>query len=467
MRRLCSQARPRFWITTLLALLLLPAADLLASELAAAQSLSLAGARALALANDEQLHQTEEVIRSADADVLAAFGQRLPQVEISGAYTRNLKKAAFFLPSEMAASFGGATSIEMGGDWDLAAAATVTWNLWTAGRLSAASGAAAEILAASKWQHEIARDAVVYTAETTYHGVLLAAAQVDIARQAETAAAEALRVTEAAFEQGTASHFDRLRARVELTNREAPVVQAINQLHQQTLQLQRICGLASGTKIDLTDGLTAVDPPEALDTLLARLHEQSPELRALAHGVAAQRQAVALAKATRGPVVQLQGQYAMQGQWDDNLFPGDDETATSATAALAVSIPVFDGFAAKANIQRSNADLRGSEIELARVTRDRELAVRQARLNLENTLAALDGRRDGVELGTEAHRLAVVRLENGLATALERLDAELALTEARVQLAESLYQCNVAAAGLNLAVGGADQSTGGTEEIER
>jgi outer membrane protein len=364
----------------------------------------------------------------------------------------------------LAAGFGGSSAVEMGGDWDLQAAATMTWNLWTAGRLSAAGGAAAEALAATEWQKEIARDVVIYTTESAYNGVLLAAEQVDIAEQARAAATEALRVTQAAFDEGTAANFDLLRSRVELANREAPVVQARNQWHIQTLQLLRICGLDPNTTLTLGDPLAPVSGPDELASLLSRMRANSPELQTLSHVVAAQRQSVSLAKAARGPIVQLQGQYALQGQWDDDIIPTGDESVTSANVALAVSLPIFDGFTTKAGIQRSEANLRNAEIELERVTRDRELSVRQARLNLENTLVALDGRQETVDLAAEAYRLALVRVENGMATALERLDAELALTEARVQLAESLYNCNLAEAGLKLAVGGTDSNAPAAEE---
>jgi outer membrane protein TolC len=209
-----------------------------------------------------------------------------------------------------------------------------------------------------------------------------------------------------------------------------------------------------------------VPGPAPLDDLLTAMRDGSPELKALAHAAAARRMAVSLAKAERGPVVQFRGTYALQGQWDDDLFPESDQAVSSASAALAVSMPIFDGFSAKAGIQRSEADLRTAEIELERVTRDRELSVRQARLDLENALTALEGRREGVDLAEEAHRLALVREDNGLATPLERMDAELALTEARVQLAASLYNCNLAEANLKLAVGGAAASLPATEENE-
>jgi len=297
-------------------------------------------------------------------------------------------------------------------------------------------------------------DAVVYAVEAAYHGAQLADQQVLIAEQARQLAAEALRVVEAAHAEGRASRFELLRAQVELANREAPLVQAHNQQHLGRLLLARWCGLPADASITLVDDLTAVPAPADADSLLAIMREQSPELRVLEHQVRAAQLAVDLARAGRGPVVQLQGQYALQGQWDDGVAPGDDESAGSASVALAVSLPIFDGFATRAAVQGAEADLQRTRLEHDRILRDRELGVRQAHLDLENALAALAGRHDAVELASEAHRLATVRLENGLATSLERLDAELALTEARVQLAASLHRSNLAAANLKLAVGG-------------
>lgn len=433
----------------------------------AARVLTLDEARTLALACDEQVAQTGQMVLGAEAQVLAARSGALPQLALAGTWTHNLKKPSFFLPPDMASSFGGQTAIEMGGDWEFQAAATLTVNLWTAGRLSAGRGMAAEALSAANWREALVKDVVVFTVEAAYMEVLQAGAQVDITAGALALAEEAERFASQAHEQGRASRFDLLRAQVELTNRQSPLVQARNQLHLKQLQLLRTCGLAPDTTIELADSLQVVPAPADLALLLNNMNRYSPELRALEHNVQAARLAVNLAKAGRGPLVQLKGQYALQGQWDGSIVPAGDSAVGSASAALGISLPLFDGFAAKADIQSREADLRMATLELERVTRDRELGVRQARVHLENALIALEGRREGVDLAAEAHRLAAIRLDNGLTTSLESRDAELALTEARAQLVQALYACNIAAANLKLAVGGAVGTAAEAEEMQQ
>jgi len=428
--------------------------------------LTLADAVERALASDETLAQARLAVAAAQADVGGAAAARLPSLDLAGSWTRNLKNPSFFLPSDLAAGFGGATKVEMGQDHGLAGALNLTWNLWTAGRLSAGVGAAREAVEASRWRSELAADAVRYAATVAYADAVLAAENVAIAREALAASREAERLTIAAFEQGTASRFERLQAQVERTNREAPVIAAQSWSESALLNLKRICGLDPAVEVRLIDPLDGGGAPAPETELLAAMGAASPELKSLDHVIAARRQQLSLAEAGRGPVVRLQGSYALQGEWDDGLLPDSDERATSAAVALAVSLPIFDGFETKSAIERARVDLRMAEVERDRVMRDRELAVRSARLNVVAAQAALAGRDAAVDLAAEAHRLAVVRLENGLATPLERLTAELALTQARVQRVEALHECQVARAALELAVGGIEASEG-TEEAKR
>ncbi len=418
-----------------------------------AVELSLAEAIARAQTTHETVAQAREAIQGAQANLMEAQAGKWPHLEVASQYTHNIKKPSFFLPGEFAQAMGGATKVETGGDYDVTGAVTATWTLWTAGRLSATAGAAREWLASTRYQEEAVRDYIRFQVRRTYCQALLAIENLRIAEQALAETEEAARVARAGFEAGTVSRFDTQRAEVELANRRAPLVEARNAVDQLLLELGRLCGLAPDFTPSLTDTLARVAAPQPVDDLLDLMRSQSPELQALERAVVAARRRVDLQRAQRGPVLQLSGQYVWQGQWDDDPVPTEDELATSANVALGLSLPIFDGRETKGRIEAARADLRTAELELARVRRDKELAVRQSLLQLENALTALDGRREAVQLAEEAHRLALVRLANGLATPLERLDAESAMTTARAQLAAALYAANVAEASLELTVG--------------
>ncbi len=407
----------------------------------------------LGLANDEMLLQAAQAVAGAEGQVLEARSNAFPQFALSGQYGRNILRPSFFLPGEFFENGSGTVKIEIGEDNDFNGAVSLSQVLWAAGRVSAGLEAAREYLSSFRYRELATADYVRFSVKEAYYGAVMASEALLIEEKAHETAEEATRIARKGFEQGVVSKYDLMRAEVELANREAPLVKARNDHDQALLSLKRRCGLDAAVGVSLTDTITAVTHPAAVDTALAAMRAGSAEIRALEHSVGAQRHFLRIAKAERYPMLQLNAYYAIQTQWSNDWLPPEEQIAKSAAVQIGFQMPIFDGFRAKGKIGAAKADLRSAELELERVVRNKELAVRQAHLTLENALVALEGREESVKLAEETYRIALVRLTNGLATPIERLDAELALTAARVQLAQARYATRMAQAYLELAVG--------------
>jgi outer membrane protein len=445
--------RSRWWTSFLVAAILTLGLALARSARTEPIALTLERAIELGLENDEALRQAMEGIEGARAEVAQARSNALPHLTLSGQYGRNILKPAFFLPEEFREEPDSPAKVEIGEDNEFYGQATVTQILWAAGRVSAGLVAAKEFLSSYRMQERAVADYVRFSVKEAYFTALLSHRALEIENRAMAETEEAARIARASFEQGTVSRFDLMRAEVELANREAPLIKAENDYEQALITLCRRCGLDLDADIELTDSLEVTDRPETLGELIGAMRETSAEIRALEHYIAARKQFLRIAKAERYPMLQLSAYYGIQTQWSEGFTPADELIAEVAAVQIGLQIPIFDGFNAKGKINKAAADLRSAELDLERVNRDKELAIRQSWLALENALTALEGRREGVELAEEAHRLALVRLENGLATPLERLDAELAMSVARVQLAESLFSYRIALALIELTVG--------------
>jgi outer membrane protein TolC len=420
--------------------------------------LSLERAIELGLENDETILQAEQAVAGAQGQVTQARSAAFPQLSLSGQYGRNFLKPAFFLPEEFREDPEAPAKVEIGEDNDFYGSANLTQVLWAAGRVSAGLNAARAYLKSFRFQEQAASDYVRFNIKEAYFGVLLASEFVRIAEKALHETEEAVRVARAGFDEGVVSRFDVMRAEVELANRKTPLVGARNNLDQALILLRRRCGLGSDVEIVLSDSLTSAHHAGDLEALLALMREGSADIKALESYVEARKQFLRISKAERYPMLQLSANFSIQTQWSNDLLPDEELIAEVAGVQLGLQIPIFDGLNAKGKIKEAKANLRLAELELERVQRDKELAVRRAWLSLESAITALEGRRETVRLAEEAHRLSVVRLRNGLATPLERLDAELAMTTARGQLAEALYTLNMAEAYLELAVGSKDFS---------
>ncbi len=415
--------------------------------------LTLERAVELGLENDETLLLAGEAVRGAEAEVTQARSGALPQVSVFGQYGRNFLKMSFFLPEAFRESADAPSRVEIGEDNDFFGRAELSQVLWAAGRVSAGLKAAKAYRLSARYREDAAADFVRFGVKEAYFTALLASEVLRISEKAMQETEEAVRVARAGFEQGTVSRFDVMRAEVELSNRKTPLVKARNDLDQSLIVVRRRCGIDPDTEIELADSLGAAAEPADLQSLLGAMRKGSAEIMALEHYIEARKQFLRIAKAERYPMLQFSAFYGVQTQWSSGFFPDEELLAKTAGVALGLQIPIFDGLRTKGKINKAAADLRSSELDLERVIRDKEIAVRQSLLTLRNALTALEGRIETVALAEEAHRLAQVRLENGLATPLERLDAELAMTMARGQLAEAMFGCGMAQACLELAVG--------------
>lgn len=415
--------------------------------------LSIEKATELALSSDETLRQAEQMVASAEGQVLQARANAFPRISLSGRYGRNILRPSFFLPGEFMDKGPGSIKIEIGEDNDFTGSASVSQILWAAGRVAAGLEAARQYLESFRCRQKAAADYVRFAVKEAYWGAVLASEALRIEEKAYEAASEAVRIARKGFDQGVTSRFDLMRAEVELANREAPLVDARNKRDRALLELKRRCGLDAAMEVLLVDTIPAVEGSIELDSALSAMRNGSAELRALEHAVGARKEFLRIARANRYPTLALTAYYAVQTQWSNDWLPPESLIARSAAIQVGLQVPIFDGFESKGKISSARADLRSAEIELERAIRDKELAVRQAHLMLESARAALVGREESVKLAEETYRLALVRLSNGLATPLERLDAELALTAARVQLAQSRFASQMALAYLELAVG--------------
>jgi outer membrane protein len=450
MNRICSTWCKGLLTAALAAMVPLSAGSVRAEPV----TLSLERAIELGLENDEILRQAAEAVEGARAQVMSARSAALPQLTLSSQYGRNILKPAFFLPEEFRGDEPDAPSyVEIGEDNDFTGAATITQILWAAGRVSAGLTAAKEYVGLFEMRKEIVTDFVRFSVREAYFNVLLAEETLRISEKAMKATEEAARVASSGHEKGTVSRFDLLRAEVELVNRKAPLVAARNDVEQAFLVLRRRCGLAHDAEILLSDSLHAEPVSARFEEFLAGMRETSAELKALNHDLAAKRQFHRIAKAERYPMLTATAYYGIQTQWSEGFTPPSELVVDLASVQVGLMVPIFDGLRAKGNIDKAEADLRSAEIELERMGREKELALRQSWLTLENALTALEGREEAVGLAEEAYRLALVRLKNGLATPLERLDAELALTTSRGQLAAALFAYNMAYSYLELSVG--------------
>jgi outer membrane protein len=450
-----------------------PAGVAAAILLAAAAWLSLAG-RGLAQEGALPLSLEDAVARAVERneEVLIAVAEEArteglirevgagawPSLAAAGTYTRNLERPVFFFNSPE-----GLQRIEIGSDNEIGLSATLRQALYDPGLGPAVRAArlARELAAAGT---ERVRTLVALEARLRYFDALFARELVRVREQAVEQAEARLAQVRSFRDAGTAAEFDLLTAEVEADNLRPPLIEARNEAVLALNRLKRVVGLELAQPVALTDGFPVPSQdggPEGGPEGLAGQPELAAAVEAALVGrsdLATQRLAVELREqqivAERRsvfPGVDFIADYQRRASTDD--FPGESDFVDSLAAGVAFDVDLFDGGERAGRVAQAQAALERERLRLDQLTEGVRLEVEQAFLTVRAAREWVEASRGTVGRADRALEIAQLRFENGLSTQLELDDAELAITEARTNLARSLHTYATARAALHAATG--------------
>jgi outer membrane protein len=137
----------------------------------------------------------------------------------------------------------------------------------------------------------------------------------------------------------------------------------------------------------------------------------------------------------------------------NELSLSGDEWDKTYAGYLVMSVPIFDGLKTKSRIAGSRARIKQAGIAVAGLRDGIELELRSSILELGAAREQLKSQEKGVEMAAEGLRIANERYVQGLATNLEVMDAQLALTRARNYRLQALHDLNLASATFARATG--------------
>jgi outer membrane protein TolC len=445
-----------------------------------------------ALDDSEEIGAARATLAQAEAQVTQATAGALPQLSSNLVYTRAIKTIfdeaaapppvsdtlippAFDLdkpPEErfdllsqlLAQDFIGSLfqGLPFGRKNTYIATFSLTQPLYVGGKVGAALNVARHFRSAARSQLEEAEAEIVLQVRGAYLTAALAQRLYRIAVESRRVAREHLEQVESFFQAGTASEFDLLRARVDLENRDPVVIQAENGATLALLELKRLVNIPAHRPVRLT---TAMEPTitDVDESRLRRAILERPALSAAKEAVAMRKEAVKIARGDRLPSVALQGTMGFQGFPDNALPPGFDQWRKDWSVALTLSVPIFDGFRTRGQVDQAKAELNVARLEESQLREALELELEAALAEYRNVRAQIRARRQTVVLAERTLELADARFANGLSTQLEVSDAALLLDQARVNEVQALYDYVQVLARLERLSGGTmDLMAGGT-----
>ena len=468
---------------------------------AAPEQLSLSDAMRLA-------EQRSKTLRIAEAGLSRARGQRyqarsqlLPQLNGTAAYQRTLE-SQFQAISKRAddGSSSGADTSSSGSDLAnspiakiFAAPSTVilgltlTQNLFTAGKVTAATKGAEAAERAAMAGVSSARAQLVLEVAQAYYNATAADRMASIADSTLAQAERALNQTTLARQVGTSAEFDLLRARVTRDNARPQVIQAHASRDIAYLRLRQLLGVSLSGPMTLTtpvrDDLTAEQAmAQTAGTVLmapvALPRENSsatPDttvnnrvaVKQAADALEAQRYALQAARWERLPSIQLSSNYQRFGYpADGTLLPNSFGLFyPNWTASMGISFPVISGGRIKGDKMVAQANYLEAQERLQQARQGAELDARVSISQYEQAQAAYAASAGTDEQAAKAYQIAEVRFREGVSTQLEIDQSRTQLQQARMNRVTAARDFELARLRLallrDLPLSGAPASTGG------
>ncbi len=386
-----------------------------------------------------EVDRTEGIVREA-------FARALPSIDGSYRLTRNLQRPVIFFNQN-----GEIQQITIGEANEHAFGITLEQPLFDWG-LGAALRAARHGNSASEYLYERALSDVALQTRTAYYDVLRARARVRVSEGSLRLVGERLRQVQLFFDVGTAAEFDLLTAQVAVENERPAVIAARNEFDLARNSLKRVTGLPLDAPVALSDSLAYEPVTITLEEATERALGERGDLVAQRELVEVTDELVKVERAEGFPTLDLQLDVSRRATSAD-FFPEDREFSQSASAAVALQIPLFDGRRAQGRVLQARADAVAAEERLHALERDVRLQVLDAWQSVQAAAEQVEATRATVERARRAHDIALVRFRNGLSTQLELNESEQNAVAAESNAAEALYAHMVAVAALRHSMG--------------
>jgi len=395
----------------------------------------------LALLYNPSLQAALQGKEMARGRVLSAYSEALPRVNLAGRYTR--------LDEVPTVDLGGGMTISTGELDNYSFQVTVTQPLFS-GTMMVAQRAARLYAYLSDENVRAAVENVVASVARAYFDALLAERLVAVQEDALGSARAHLKAVELRRQEGVATEYDVLRARVEVSNIQAELIEQKRRRDIALTVLLRSMGVSQRSDVELMTPLSYDEQePPTLREAVRVAFQNRPDIYQASIWVDLQEAARFEARSKWLP--RLEATYSHIWSKPDRY--GASRWGGQWQAGLGLMWTAFDGLAREGRIIQETALLRQREIQLEDAEQRALLEVKDALLELESARELVESQSLNLERAGRALELVKEGYDVGVNTEIEVLDARAALTRAKGLYYVALHRHTTARIALRRAMG--------------
>lgn len=324
----------------------------------------------------------------------------------------------------------------------------VNFQLWESIRLA---GQQAELAVEQARQSRLA---MVTRVKQAYYGVLLAKETFAVYKEVYDNAVENFRQTERKYKVDKASELEYTRAMSTVAAAVPNVYNAESSIILALWQLKAVMGIDLDMNIDVQGGISdyadamLYDITEGENATL----ENNSSLRQLALQAEQIATSIRMQKYAYLPSLSLGFAYSYNAMTDDFKFKDYHWTPYS-YIGLSLSIPIFSGGQRYYAVKQAN--VQAAELDYQRINAERQLriAIRQSLNSMETAMRTYEAAGEALQSAEKAYSIAVKSYNVGRSTLTDLNDAQLILTQTRLQATQAIYSFLVAKSALEETLG--------------
>lgn len=401
----------------------------------------------IAYKNDPQLKSLEKELESLQIRKLQSLSAFLPEITADCLYLKQGLPASM---EAMARQFGPAGA-EMGlSDETYSGTLSVTQPLYLGGVRYYAYLISDKNIEMKENEIKLRKKEIKYNVKQAFYNVLIAERYILIYQESLDLAREQLRIAEARYESGEASDFDVLRSQVQISNIRPSLYRAENNLALAKSAFLTQLNLPLETMVDVTGVFSTTPVNKDLQGLINEAFSNRIELKNLETAEEIAELGIKIAKSGYHPSLFFSYGYSEKAT---EFSTNPDEWSTSWNSSFVISIPIFKGFNTRLKVKEAKKNKETIEPNIDALKNGIRLQIKSAYLNLNNTRRILESSELNIQQAERYVEIVQRSYEEGMMTALDLMNAQFSLTQARIEQIRSRFEYQMNLIELDYALG--------------
>ena len=395
-------------------------------------SVTLQEAIEMARDNSQRIRQAYEDVRRSSLAVSEGQAGRLPTLSADGRYVNNVQTPVIFLPE--GSPFGTVLRTGMRHNVNLNAQAAVPV-------YNAQLNRSIDLARAARNLNEVIlevteREVEIEVQRAFLSGLLTREAR-DVLESSYQTRVDNLELIRSMYEEGVSPEYDLIRIEVEVENMQPELIRARNDHEGALNYVKLLTGIPVETDISLDGSLADLFASIPNIVFEADFSDNPSVVQLEAQRELVEHQ-IAIERAAYLPSLSAFGNYTIQSQSND-LDITDYNWVTSASVGLQIAIPIFDR-SRRYRVEQAEVDRNQLEIQHDFLLESLRAEFQTTSSRLQQVEQSIEAQRRNVAQAERGLRIARVSYENGVHSVVDVNDAELALTEARLNYTNVLSE---------------------------